>query len=856
MKAVTDTNIPPKSRGSIDTVKDVFAVINNKSVVDTPILAADSGQETQLSVPGNTANQSQVSKAFRFSHRLRLSKPLDEVEEPIPSTSTCDKLENTTTYSDLTEREGKNNQTREIAGKKLSKKSDDENKTNEVNPSSFQKQRYSRRKNKLEPSSDKAEQKHPSENATNISPGETETTNAVPIQEKQHSRLKVDSAEFSLSPDVSEKRELQPVTQQPRQSRRLRKKGSQPMEESCNINANPAKQAALKNGSQSAELATEDHCEMKQPAPQFVQLSEAQGSSTAGDKCDVEVKEALQNAPSEETKNKKGEKSDNMNQSIKAMKRVSFSVANSDLESVQPASVDDGIQVVEVVPKRSNRTRKQAVKEVQSDLSEHRVPSTNSQDENSESSVEMKMTEPKSRQSMKPKESVVNKARETHVVKRTSKSVINTSSESSNAEVEDISASQSKRRKSGRFEKPSDICKENYSSSEEQNLHPVAVGEVNETFDEDVSSQISTASEVEGRKSTRLRKQSNNSEDTSVSGKEIASKTAKSKQSSQEKLGVKATKSSRARQQQTQMNEETLAHGIKRLSNVSDPVILKGVVPGKVPRQSTNDFSSSRMQENVESTSTMDDSTTSFSLKGGGCLNDSFLSDASQDGKRRRGRLDSVASTCASPRRSQRQSLKPTSTPGCTHVLFTGYSNSRHESIVKQLGGVVIDAIECVDVLVTDKLRRTVKLLSTVGKGLPVVGPSWLTLSKNAGRLLDPWQHILSDKEAEDKFGIKLENALHKAVEKPLLEGYNIHITKNVKPVPDEMKAIIQSCGGKVLPRKPSAWPPNSVVISCQEDKASWNKMKGNVPIVAAEWLLSGVLTQELDMKTHLLKPS
>lgn len=52
------------------------------------------------------------------------------------------------------------------------------------------------------------------------------------------------------------------------------------------------------------------------------------------------------------------------------------------------------------------------------------------------------------------------------------------------------------------------------------------------------------------------------------------------------------------------------------------------------------------------------------------------------------------------------------------------------------LGGSIVDTVDAADVLVTDKLRRTVKLLSIVGKGLPVVSPGWLIYSKSAGRLL------------------------------------------------------------------------------------------------------------------------
>lgn len=65
---------------------------------------------------------------------------------------------------------------------------------------------------------------------------------------------------------------------------------------------------------------------------------------------------------------------------------------------------------------------------------------------------------------------------------------------------------------------------------------------------------------------------------------------------------------------------------------------------------------------------------------------------------------------------------------------------------------------------------------------------------------------------------------------------------------------IINSCGGQVLTQIPSTWPPKSIVISCVEDRSVLKKIKGKTTIVSAEWLLSGVLHQELRTEDNLLK--
>ncbi|KAK3919569.1 Mediator of DNA damage checkpoint protein 1, partial [Frankliniella fusca] len=168
--------------------------------------------------------------------------------------------------------------------------------------------------------------------------------------------------------------------------------------------------------------------------------------------------------------------------------------------------------------------------------------------------------------------------------------------------------------------------------------------------------------------------------------------------------------------------------------------------------------------------------------------------------------------------------------------------------------GVIATSVDSADVLVTDKFRRTVKLLCFLGKGLPIVGPQWLLHSKAAMHLVDPWEHILSDKESETKFNTNLRDSLIKSGKNPILKGFHIYITKNVKPQPDEIKAIVSSSGGVVVSRAPSVWPSNSVAISCPEDKAMWTKLKNKIPVVSTEWLLQGVLQQNLKMEDHILK--
>ena len=63
-------------------------------------------------------------------------------------------------------------------------------------------------------------------------------------------------------------------------------------------------------------------------------------------------------------------------------------------------------------------------------------------------------------------------------------------------------------------------------------------------------------------------------------------------------------------------------------------------------------------------------------------------------------------------------------------IMFTGYESPQDVKIAKELGGVVTSQVTECTVLITDKIRRTAKLLCALGRGIPIVAPSWLSQSK------------------------------------------------------------------------------------------------------------------------------
>ncbi|KAF5902350.1 mediator of DNA damage checkpoint protein 1, partial [Clarias magur] len=138
-------------------------------------------------------------------------------------------------------------------------------------------------------------------------------------------------------------------------------------------------------------------------------------------------------------------------------------------------------------------------------------------------------------------------------------------------------------------------------------------------------------------------------------------------------------------------------------------------------------------------------------------------------------------------------------------VLFTGVVDEDGEKVVVRLGGDLAKGVADMTHLVTDKVRRTVKFLCAVARGVPIVTPDWLSKCGKTGSFLSPNGFLVKDIEQEKRFNFSLQEALRVASSQPLLQGYEIHVTPSVKPEPAHMKEIITCCGARFLPKMPSA---------------------------------------------------
>uniref|UniRef100_A0AAY4C9C6 PAX-interacting protein 1 n=1 Tax=Denticeps clupeoides TaxID=299321 RepID=A0AAY4C9C6_9TELE len=206
--------------------------------------------------------------------------------------------------------------------------------------------------------------------------------------------------------------------------------------------------------------------------------------------------------------------------------------------------------------------------------------------------------------------------------------------------------------------------------------------------------------------------------------------------------------------------------------------------------------------------------------------------------------------------------LPPESTP-C--VFFTGFEPPQVQQHVKRLydlGGEVVDSAQKCTHLVANKVTRTVKFLTAVSTVKHIVTSEWLEESWKSQKFVDEQNYMLRDAEAEVLFCFSLEESLKRAHTAPLFKGKYFYITPGICPSLSTMKAIVESAGGKLLAKQPSFRKimehkqnkhlPEIILISCENDLHLCREyFLKNIDVHNAEFVLTGVLTQNLDYESY-----
>ncbi|RUS89229.1 hypothetical protein EGW08_003039 [Elysia chlorotica] len=203
-------------------------------------------------------------------------------------------------------------------------------------------------------------------------------------------------------------------------------------------------------------------------------------------------------------------------------------------------------------------------------------------------------------------------------------------------------------------------------------------------------------------------------------------------------------------------------------------------------------------------------------------------------------------------------------------VLFTLYPASvvsQLQTMVKQLGGTVVTNPRHCTHLVCPSLARTIKFFVAINACRHVVVKDWLEDSFAQKSFLDESSYALKDAKGEAALDLKLAESLKRAQAKPLFQGLTFYITPSVVPPVCELVSIIESAGGSIVKKRPPVKQmlasideqglPKIIVITCLNDLHLTQDLRSRkIPIFNAEFVLTGVLRQEVDYNTFRIKTS
>lgn len=249
-------------------------------------------------------------------------------------------------------------------------------------------------------------------------------------------------------------------------------------------------------------------------------------------------------------------------------------------------------------------------------------------------------------------------------------------------------------------------------------------------------------------------------------------------------------------------------------------------------------------------------------------------------------------SEAESKRRSNRNnSAEQKKSPNILMTQVDPVASKQFVSIIKKLGGFLIDTPQIGDILICDKVYRSYKFLFALCKGIPIVRSKWLEASLKNGAFEPTEPFLLADYEAEKRFNFSLKQSLGKyevghyepssfslllcmcinfttvvlfdkfaetARKIKLFDNCQVFATPNVQPVPDEIAEIVQYCGGEYFYTLPKKLKQSAkiVLFSHIKDKKLWQKYQSAFPkieIVGCEGFMQSVMKQRISFFNHLI---
>lgn len=188
-----------------------------------------------------------------------------------------------------------------------------------------------------------------------------------------------------------------------------------------------------------------------------------------------------------------------------------------------------------------------------------------------------------------------------------------------------------------------------------------------------------------------------------------------------------------------------------------------------------------------------------------------------------------------------------------TIIVFTGLEASDlTKRTIKSLSGTLSEDIKSCSHLITDKVKRTVKFLCAIGRGLPIVNETWLKQSKGCKTFVSADDFIIKDKASEKLYSFDLVKSIMSARKTAFLEGWSFHPTSACKPDANQLNDILSCNGGTLLRKAPKSFQDKLIVLANRTENIKHFQILG-LPICTTELILTGVLRQRLSLEEFKL---
>jgi len=144
-------------------------------------------------------------------------------------------------------------------------------------------------------------------------------------------------------------------------------------------------------------------------------------------------------------------------------------------------------------------------------------------------------------------------------------------------------------------------------------------------------------------------------------------------------------------------------------------------------------------------------------------------------------------------------------------------------------------------------VKRTVKFLCAIGRGLPIINETWIKQSKGCKAFVSADDFIIKDKAAEKLYNFDLVKSIMSARKVAFLDGWSFHPTSACKPDANQLNDILSCNGGALVRKAPKSYTEKLIILANRSENIKHFKTMG-LPVCTTELILTGVLRQKLCM--------